>query len=68
MPVSEGLQAKNVLYTFRDLCMGFMVPIGEIKTKDYEKEDDYTKKEDEEDQVILEYTFESLDKVQIKAA
>ncbi|KAM3128470.1 hypothetical protein pb186bvf_019402 [Paramecium bursaria] len=59
--VEDGLQSKNVLYTFRDLCLNFMSPQHDIKTRDVKPEEDSIK-EEEDEQVILEQVYESLEK------
>ncbi|CAD8142858.1 unnamed protein product [Paramecium pentaurelia] len=63
-PIETAIQAKSILYTLKDLSQSFMIPIGDIKTKDFKEKEQFDKKKELQEQVQLDIEFESIEKTE----
>ncbi|CAD8057424.1 unnamed protein product [Paramecium primaurelia] len=63
-PIETAIQAKSILYTLKDLSQSFMIPIGDIKTKDFKEKEQFDKKKEQQEQVQLDIEFESIEKTE----
>ncbi|CAD8050459.1 unnamed protein product [Paramecium primaurelia] len=63
-PIETAIQAKSILYTLKDLSQSFMIPIGDIKTKDFKEKEQFDKKKESQEQVQLDIEFESIEKTE----
>ncbi|CAD8063585.1 unnamed protein product [Paramecium sonneborni] len=63
-PIETAIQAKSILYTLKDLSQAFMIPKGDIKTKDFKEKEQFDKKKDAQEQVQLDIEFEAIEKIE----
>ncbi|CAK66007.1 unnamed protein product (macronuclear) [Paramecium tetraurelia] len=66
-PIETAIQAKSILYTLKDLSQSFMIPLGDIKTKDYKEKEQFDKKKEEQVQVQLDIEFESIERNELQS-